>query len=97
MSEHGGEVIWAVIRMFFVGLAALALIVLLTFFVSCGHLPPHWCRVEADPWNPPGQSEVRHCEDGPCEAKDGEWIVSAGWMAETAEAMLSWRECCEEK
>jgi len=67
----------------------------LLFLTSCGHLPPHWCRVDPVEVATIGTPEIRHCE-GECTAHDGEWIVDDTWMVETAHAMLRWRECCEE-
>ena len=62
---------------------------------SCGHLPPHWCRIEPIPIETVGTPQIRHCE-GTCEAHDGEGIVDDVWMVETERAMLDWRACCEE-
>jgi len=78
-------------------IAILALLCgLLWLSHGCGHLPPHWCRVDPVEVVAVGEPQIRHCE-GECVATDGEWIVDDAWMVETARAMLRWRECCEEK
>ena len=59
---------------------------------GCGHLPPHWCKVEPIPVETVGTAQIRHCDGDTCEAVRGEWTVDDVWMFDMARVLY---ECGE--